>query len=86
MGRYQSSKNLTKTFCKNCGSSLVTFYAHMPDLVGISLGTLNEDPGIRPEFHVFVGSKAPWFEITDKLPQHETFPPNPRDVYKVPVE
>src|ERR1700728_2319100 len=43
LGRYRSSKNLTKTFCKICGSSLVTFYDHMPELVGIALGTLNED-------------------------------------------
>jgi len=21
--------------------------------------------------HIFVGSKAPWFEITDNLPQHD---------------
>jgi hypothetical protein len=26
-------------------------------------------PAIRPTEHIFVGSKAPWFEITDDLPQ-----------------
>jgi len=39
------------------------------------MGTLDDDPRIRPTFHVFVGSKAPWFEITDQLPQFDTFPP-----------
>jgi hypothetical protein len=28
----------------------------------------------RPTQHIFVGSKAPWFTITDDLPQHEAFP------------
>jgi len=28
-------------------------------------------PSIRPTGHIFVGSKAPWFEITDDLPQRE---------------
>jgi hypothetical protein len=39
------------------------------------MGTLDDDPGIRPTFHVFVGSKAPWFEITDQLLQFDGFPP-----------
>jgi len=38
------------------------------------MGTLAEDPAIRPSAHIFVGSKAPWYEITDDLPQHEAFP------------
>jgi hypothetical protein len=25
--------------------------------------------------HIFVGSKAPWFEITDDLPQHRGHAP-----------
>jgi hypothetical protein len=29
-----------------------------------------DDPGIRPSAHIFVGSKAPWFTITDDLPQY----------------
>jgi len=32
------------------------------------------DLGVRPGAHIFVGSKAPWFEITDKLPQFKEFP------------
>jgi len=25
--------------------------------------------------HIFVGSKAPWFEIADDLPQYDAAPP-----------
>jgi hypothetical protein len=42
---------------------------------GIALGTLDDDPGVRPESHIFVGSKAPGFEITDELPQYPGYPP-----------
>jgi len=42
---------------------------------GLALGTLDGDPGLRPERHVFVANKAPWFEITDDLPQHQGWPP-----------
>jgi len=29
------------------------------------------EPTIRSSKHIFVGSKAPWFTITDSLPQYE---------------
>ena len=40
----------------------------------VAMGTLVDDPKVRPSFHMFVGSKAPWHEITDNLPQFEGLP------------
>lgn len=40
----------------------------------IPMGGLDDDPGMRPQPHIFVGSKAPWFEIADDLPQHVEYP------------
>ena len=37
----------------------------------VAMGSLVDAPTIRPTEHIFVGSKAPWFEITDDLPQFE---------------
>jgi hypothetical protein len=34
-----------------------------------------DDPPLQPACHVFVGSKAPWFEITDDLPQYAEYAP-----------
>ncbi|MER8552386.1 GFA family protein [Mesorhizobium sp. M0976] len=56
--------------CKLCGSFLFAVgrdgaFAH------IAMGTLVDDPNIRPSAHIFVGSKAPWFTITDDLPQYD---------------
>jgi len=39
------------------------------------VSALDDEPGVKPKFHVFVGSKAPWYEITDSLPQFEALPP-----------
>jgi hypothetical protein len=63
-------KNSNDTHCKVCGSLL---YSTVRDgaFVHVALGTLVDDPAIRPTRHIFVGSKAPWFTITDDLPQHE---------------
>ena len=56
--------------CKICGSFLFSVvreghFAH------VGMGTLVDDPTIRPSCHIFVGSKAAWFTITDDLPQYE---------------
>ena len=72
---YDSSPTTTRTFCKVCGSTLVSLFHDNPEPLGLPMGTLDDDPGIRPQFHVFVGSKAPWFEIADQLPQFDGFPP-----------
>ena len=72
---YVSSPGTTRTFCKFCGSTLVSLFDDNSETLGLAMGTLDDDPGIRPTLHVFVGSKAPWFEITDRLPQFDTFPP-----------
>jgi hypothetical protein len=55
--------------CKKCGSLLYSVVRH--GWVHVTLGTLVDEPTIRPQRHIFVGSKAPWFAITDDLPQHE---------------
>jgi hypothetical protein len=56
--------------CGRCGSLL---YSVVRDgqFVHVTLGTLVDAPSIRPTAHIFVGSKAPWFTITDDLPQHQ---------------
>jgi hypothetical protein len=69
LSRYESSPGETRTFCSVCGATLPTFFAARPDEIGLPLGTLDDDPGVRPSAHVYVGSKAPWFEIADGLPQ-----------------
>jgi hypothetical protein len=59
-----------KAFCVNCGSSL--FGGDWPEgeQVSIRMGAFDDDPGIRPQFHTFVESRAPWDIITDDLPQY----------------
>lgn len=58
--------------CRHCGSLL---YSVVRDgtFVHVTLGTLLDAPTIRPSAHIFVASKAPWFDITDSLPQYAAF-------------
>lgn len=68
--RYRSSPGVERTFCARCGSTLQFISDKLPGIIDVALGTLDEDPGIRVPHHIFVASRAPWFEITDGLPQY----------------
>ncbi len=63
------------SLCKRCGSSVFSLVRN-GQFFHIAMGTLVDDPHIRPTFHIFVGSKAPWYEINDSLPQYGAFPPS----------
>src|SRR5262245_16598621 len=39
-------------------------------LYGVALATLDDDPDVRPDTHAFIVDKAPWFAVTDDLPQY----------------
>lgn len=58
------------TRCAACGSLLYSVVREGA-YVHVAMGSLVDAPSIRPTGHIYVGSKAPWFEITDDLPQYE---------------
>jgi hypothetical protein len=67
------AQRFTQAFCGDCGCKV----AHVgPVRALIPAGSLDDDPGVRPGLHIFVGSKAPWYAITDSLPQYDELPPS----------
>lgn len=69
----QGEPDANDTHCARCGSLLFSVVRDGA-FVHVALGTLEDAPTIRPGAHIFVGSKAPWYEITDDLPQFDTLP------------
>lgn len=77
---YESTPGSYRGFCRVCGSPIVNKFDERSrsasadpsatSLLGVALATLDDDPGIRPDAHAFIASKAPWFTITDDLPQY----------------
>ena len=63
---------LNDTRCGVCGSFLFSVVRDGA-FVHVAMGSLVDAPSIRPTEHIFVGSKAPWFEITDDLPQFDEY-------------
>ena len=64
--------DLNDTRCATCGSFLFSVVRE-GGYVHVAMGSLVDAPTIRPTEHIFVGSKAPWFEITDDLPQFDEY-------------
>jgi hypothetical protein len=66
---YASSADNRRSFCSKCGSAIVVLFDAAPDARFLSLGTLDDDPGVKPAAHCFTAEKAHWHDIADDLPQ-----------------
>ena len=61
-------------FCRICGSTLCGMFNGK--VHGVTLGTVDGDPGVQIEMHMFVESKAPWDHIGGNAPQFKEWSPN----------
>ena len=59
--------------CSICGSFLFSVVRE-GKFVHVTLGSLADEPSIRPSAHIHVGSKAAWEPILEDLPQHRELP------------
>lgn len=70
---WESSPGLLRGFCRRCGSvvpaQVSSGYAYFP------CGNFDANPGSPVLAHIFVASKAPWYEISDALPRFDAYPP-----------
>ena len=69
LSSWESSPGVRRYFAGCCGSPIYKRDAGSPAVLGFRLGTLDTVPGVVGATHFMVGSKAPWFEICDALPQ-----------------
>lgn len=66
---FESSPGKKRYFCSGCGSPIYTQHDDNRQVVYVRIGTVDDDTELRPDIHIHVGSKAPWYEIRDDLPQ-----------------
>lgn len=68
---YMSSPTHERIFCAKCGSNIMVITANEPNDLYVSMSAIDGNPKHPPAYHIYVGSKAPWHEITDDAPQYE---------------
>lgn len=65
--RYNADAEWGLVFCDTCGSALAGMLAN--EVHGVTLGTVDGDPGVEIGMHIYVASKAPWDHIGGDAPQ-----------------
>jgi hypothetical protein len=64
----------TTTFCAQCGSLLPSLFEGIKRY-NVPVGSLDRPLASKPSLHIHVASRAPWFDISDALPQYAEMPP-----------
>jgi len=68
---WKPDRGSEKWFCGDCGSALFSRNPADETQVGVRLGSLHSDPGIRPSAHIFATYAASWEPIPDDgLPRY----------------
>jgi len=68
------AKRFVVVFCSECGSSMPRV---APDnsIAVVPAGSLDNDPGIRPDVRIFQNSRAEWSCLGDDVPAFDKYPP-----------
>jgi hypothetical protein len=65
IGAWEPDGGRAKLFCRDCGGALFSRDPARPEVMGVRLGTIDGDPGVRPSGHQFAAYAAAWEPIPD---------------------
>lgn len=71
---YASSSTHERLFCHHCGSNIMVKLDDDPENFYIAMGIIDGNPDLPEAYHIFVDSKAPWYEIADNAEKYRAFP------------
>ena len=67
---YASSGSGRREFCASCGTQIAFRDLRTPDRVDLNIASLDDPARVEPQYHIWVASQIPWFEINDDLPRY----------------
>ena len=75
IGRFElaEARHFASSFCKTCGSSL-PWLTQSGKAVIIPAGTLDQDPGVKPQHNIYYADKAAWYVNADDLIKYDALP------------
>ncbi len=71
--RLPTAARFSNRFCATCGSRLPRFIEQL-GMVFIPAGSLDDEPPMAPQAHIFVGSRAGWSCSAEELPEFSDYP------------
>ena len=72
-----AATSIRRGFCPTCGSPVVGRTSRMPDMMTISVGSLDDPSVFKPEFVVYTSRGHAWDRIDPALPSYPKMPPMP---------
>jgi len=77
LAAFESTPGKLRHFCRRCGSHLVAEWVAQPQVI-LRVGSLDDDPGVRPSQHIWRSHDVPWMACGEDLPSFaEAAPPKP---------
>lgn len=75
LGRYKvpEAERFYNCFCTQCGSPMPRVVPEL-DAVLIAAGSLDDEPPVHPQAHIFRGSKANWSCEAGDMPHYAEYP------------
>lgn len=77
-----SGRDVTCSFCGNCGTRLFHDRAYNPETINVKAGTLNDMSGLYPVGHLWTSSAQPWMPLSDQMLNYEGQPQNTRELWE----
>lgn len=74
LNEFESSEGVFRVFCRRCASHLYSRRTDPSELLRLRVGSLDTPIEKVDVSHIFVDSKARWFDICDNRPQYAERP------------
>lgn len=71
----ESSPGARRGFCARCGTQISFAADHLPGLIDVTIGSLDDPSRVAPTLHYWDSQRLPWVQPADGLPRHPEFPP-----------
>jgi ADP-ribosyl-[dinitrogen reductase] hydrolase len=71
---YESSQGKRRFFCSVCGCHVLAARDESPYVI-LRAATLDDDPGLRPQQHIWRSHDVPWLRYDDAIPSYSEWPP-----------
>jgi hypothetical protein len=68
--RLDSSSEGRRSFCGRCGTPLTCELSAQPELVDVTVCSMDDPAPLRPKDHIWTDSRVPWVSLDDDLPRY----------------
>jgi hypothetical protein len=68
----RSSPQAVRTYCARCGTPLTFVGNERPQMIDVTVGSMDRPEDFAPAVHVWTSSRIPWLRCDDGLPRYRT--------------